>query len=999
VVTETSGSSYTPPSGFTIKGNADFNGDGETDVLLVSSSVTEIQLIKNGVAQGAPVVLPSWAGWPTQGLSDVDGDGDKDVLYKYATSDEQYVVYLNGTTPTGEGHVSGKTLDAVAALTGANEGTDTVQSSVSYVLPTGVENLTLTGGGDLNGTGNAADNVIAGNTGNNILTGGGGIDTLSGNGGIDSFVFADGDSGAVLGKRDLITDFIAGADRIDLAAVDANSGKTGDQAFRLLGSAAFDGQAAALHTVYDASRNVTVLEGDVNGDKVADFGIELAGDKVLGEADFAPGSLLLPVVLSGDGNANALDGGEMNDALSGLGGTDTLRGFDGNDTLNGGVGADTMLGGKGDDTYVVDDTGDVVTETSGSSYTPPSGFTIKGTADFNGDGETDVLLVSSSVTEIQLIKNGVGQTPVVLPSWAGWPTQGLADVDGDGDKDVLYKYPTTDEQYAVYLNGTKQTGEGHVSVKSPDAVATLTGGNEGTDTVQASVSYVLPTGVENLTLTGSGDLNGTGNAADNVIAGNTGNNILSGGGGIDTLTGNGGIDTFVFADGDSGAVLGKRDLIADFIAGTDHIDLTGIDADTTVPGHDALRFLGSAAFDGLAGALHTVYDASRNVTVLEGDSNGDKAADFGIELAGNKVLGLTDFTAGSLLLPLTLTGDGNANTLTGGTLDDTLSGLGGNDRLTGNGGNDTLDGGLGADTMLGGKGNDTYGVDDAGDVVTETSGSSYTPPSGFTIKGTADFNGDGETDVLLVSSSVTEIQLIKNGVGQTPVALPSWAGWPTQGLADVDGDGDKDVLYKYPTTDEQYAVYLNGTTPTGEGHVSGKSPDAVATLTGGNEGTDTVQASVSYVLPTGVENLTLTGSGDLNGTGNAADNVIIGNTGNNILTGGGGIDTLTGNGGIDSFAFNLPSQGIANITDFNRGEDLLQISAAGFGHGLVAGATPTVVNASDAASAAFAGTTGYFIFAASTLLWDPTGGIGADAMAIANLHNVATLAASDFHLI
>ena len=78
--------------------------------------------------------------------------------------------------------------------------------------------------------------------------------------------------------------------------------------------------------------------------------------------------------------------------------------------------------------------------------------------------------------------------------------------------------------------------------------------------------------------------------------------------------------------GDSGAVISKRDLITDFTPGIDHINLTGIDANTAVAGQDAFRWLGSAAFDGQAGGLHTVYDAAHSVTILEGDTNGDKIA-------------------------------------------------------------------------------------------------------------------------------------------------------------------------------------------------------------------------------------------------------------------------------------------------------------------------------------------------------------------------------------
>src|SRR6185295_10262344 len=88
------------------------------------------------------------------------------------------------------------------------------------------------------------------------------------------------------------------------------------------------------------------------------------------------------------------------------------------------------------------------------------------------------------------------------------------------------------------------------------------------------------------------------------------------------------------------------------------------------------------------------------------------------------------------------------------------------------------------------------------------------------------------------------------------------------------------------------------------------------------QGTDTVLAGFTYMLLTDFENLTLTGTLGINGTGNAANNVLTGNSGINQLNGGAGIDTMAGGAGNDTYV--LDAVGEVVTENLNEGTDLVQ---------------------------------------------------------------------------
>ena len=253
-----------------------------------------------------------------------------------------------------------------------------------------------------------------------------------------------------------------------------------------------------------------------------------------------------------------------------------ITGNSGNNTLNGGLGADTLIGGTGNDTYIIDNVVDVIIENSGEgtdavqssvSWTlipTLENLILTGTDNIDGTGNDQ----NNTITG-----NGANN---VLSGGAGNDT-----LTGNAGNDTLDGGLGVDQLIGGAGNDTYFVDNvGDIITESSNA---------GIDTVNASLSWTLGSNLENLTLTGTGNINGTGNTLANLITGNDGSNTLSGGSGNDSLIGGAGNDvligglgkdiltggvganTFTFtALGDS--LLASFDVLTDLKIGTDIIN-------------------------------------------------------------------------------------------------------------------------------------------------------------------------------------------------------------------------------------------------------------------------------------------------------------------------------------------------------------------------------------------------------------------------------------------
>ncbi len=448
----------------------------------------------------------------------------------------------------------------------------------------------------LNGDG--GDDALIGGNDDDVLNGGGGPDYLlgddfmPGNGGADTLNGGDQDDDLRGGPG---ADVLNGGNGNDLLHGSAYGGADGADGY--------DG-GAGVDRVSFYDRNATqaaaadltlmTISNDGFGNAETMTGIEELG-----------GGTQYPDVFIGDAGANALWG------MSG----DTLEGRDGDDTLGAGGALAIADGGAGFDRIY---------------------FQSQRLHDKNGDG----------VPEQDATTIGVKVDLAAGTAIDGWGVQGqilnvervhgtaYADTLSGGDGgDQLFGEDGDDALDGAAGPDTLVGGLGNDAFyrdSTGDQASDAAGG--GVDIVYASVQTTLPANIENLTLTGTASLSGSGNALGNVILGNSANNTLNGLGGADTLTGAAGRD---FLKGGAGpdvfaynAIIDSpvgnltRDVINLFESGVDKIDLSAVNAGV---------YTAIAAFTA-GGAPEFTIVQSGGSRIVKIDDNGDGTVDMEIRV-------------------------------------------------------------------------------------------------------------------------------------------------------------------------------------------------------------------------------------------------------------------------------------------------------------------------------------------------------------------------------
>ncbi|MGS7842664.1 calcium-binding protein [Stenotrophomonas forensis] len=891
--------------------------------------------------------------------------------------------------------------DRIVELAGG--GRDHVLSSASYALSAQLETLTLTGAEDIDGTGNELANVLTGNEGANRLDGGAGDDQLFGGQGNDRLLggsgndvldgqsgddHMEGGAGDDIYHVDSLLDSIVELAGEGFDVVHATSDYTlSGNIERLVlveGSGAITAIGSADNNELTGNSNSNRLDGGAGADRMVgglgddtyvvdqagDVVVELAGeghDTVESSIDYVLGDTLEDLVLTGSGNISG----------TGNGGNNQLTGNAGNNRLDGGAGGDRMQGGEGDDYYINDSSGDWIVEHAGEGVD-----TVERRYETNlvlADEVENLILAAGIQTG-----NGNGLDNVITGN-AGANTLGGWDGDdllyGLDGNDSLFGGSGSDTLFGGNGNDYHDGGEGidrmeggagddvYIVDDSADVVVEALGA--GKDQVQSSASYVLSDNIENLFLTGTGAINGSGNALDNYLAGNAEANTIHGLGGNDTIVGGGGNDTLIGGSGDDKYVF-------DTSSGTDTVDNTG-------GGFDGVFFTGgigreriSFSRDGNDLLITLDNAATPAVRVTNHFLGGDAAIDYvqpdgGSYLttaqinqivAGGSTGGQFDQVIQGTAAGEQLAGSAGKDLIEGLGGADTLFGMGGNDTLRGGDGNDYLSGGNGSgtgsgdDRLEGGLGNDTLRGEDGSNVLIGGAGDDqYVYGGGIDVID----NTGGGTDWLIFQNDISLSKLAFARDGDNLVITVNGNGNQKVTVTNHFLGGDMALDYLQPAGGSALnTAAINALVPgTGGGNPGGGNDgDYPSQITGtaageqlvGTSGRDRMQGlggddtlfgmGGDDKLEGGDGNDYLSGgNGSFSGSGNdiliggAGDDQLVGEDGNDLLFGGvgndtyfyragGGVDTVDNTGGGTDWLY---FDGIARsrLSYYRDGDDLL----------------------------------------------------------------------------
>jgi len=861
----------------------------------------------------------------------LDGGSSGNDILKGGKGDDTYIVSHTG----------------IIITEAAMQGTDLAQSGVSYTLALNVENLELTGSSTINGTGNIQTNIITGNSVANIIaSGGGGLDTLIGGKGDDTYVVTNtgvsikenSSEGIDLVNSSASYTLDANVENLLLSGL-ATKGTGNSLANILTGNLynnVLDGGTAGSDTLIGAKGNDTYLidRTGITIKENASEGTELVKSSI----SYTLQSNVENLTLTGSGLINGVGNSLIN----------VITGNSLNNVLDGGSsGNDILKGGLGDDTYIVSHTGIIITETamqgtdlaqSGVSYTLAlnvENLELTGSSTINGTGNLQTnIITGNSVANIlasgggglDTLIGGKGDDTYVVTNTGVSIKENSSEGTDLVNSSASYTLDANVEN--LLLTGTAIIGTGNslvnvirgnlynnvldggtagsdtlIGAKGNDTYLidrtgiTITEvASEGTELVKSSVSYTLQSNVENLTLTGSGLINGVGNSQINIITGNGMDNVLSGGSsGNDTLLGGIGDDTYLVDHTEISIVekVGNGiDVVQASVSCTLAVNVENL---TLLANSTATRAFGNLSDNVIIGNSldNIIGSGGRGIDSLVGGRGNDTyvVTNSGVTITENSAEGVdvvqstVSYTLDNNIENLILTG---ASTIKG--VGNTQGNL-----IIGNLFANVLDGGAaGADTLIGGTGNDTYLVDRTGITLVEKI-------------------GEGNSDIVLAGINYTLAYDFEN-LTLTDSAAVTAVGNSLSNL--ITGNDNANIISGGTLGSDTLAGSIGDDTYL-INHANTKLVEKL------NEGADLVISNISFSLGANVEDLTLTGSSVIDGTGNSCNNTIIGNSVNNIIdAGSAGTDELSGGKGNDTYV--ISHTGVTVTENSAEGTDLLQ---------------------------------------------------------------------------